>query len=272
MSDFIVFLGTCGSYPVSADDRREFGGNTSSVCIGSGNKLLFLDAGSGITYANKFPGIKQGRITDIAICISHMHYDHIIGLPFLNCMYDLAACNISIYSCSRLGKSVRDQISGLMSPPYLPMGINVFREDIQYKTVEQGDSVRWHGFLIHTKLSAHPNLCTAFVIEVNGKRIVYLVDYEHDQIDINEVVGFIRDCDILLYDGYFYNQFDFVKGWGHSTVTDGITLAQAAGIDRLYITHHNPTLSDSELSDRERAAQQQMKGLVFARDFMKVVI
>src|SRR5215510_11742291 len=88
---FIVkFRGVRGSYPKPDHNFLKYGGNTSCVEINVNNHLIILDAGTGIIQLGK--DLIQQQIMDsepinATILLSHLHLDHIQGLPFFRPLY-----------------------------------------------------------------------------------------------------------------------------------------------------------------------------------------
>ena len=87
MKDNVVvdFWGVRGSVPSPGPNTIKYGGNTSCVSISYQNKILILDAGTGIREL----GTKLAMETQnkIFILISHSHWDHIQGFPFFKPIY-----------------------------------------------------------------------------------------------------------------------------------------------------------------------------------------
>ena len=71
--------GTRGSIAVAGPDTIRYGGDTSSVEVRcDGDRLNVLDGGSGI----RAIGTDSGNSDRIDILLSHLHMDHVQGLPF----------------------------------------------------------------------------------------------------------------------------------------------------------------------------------------------
>jgi phosphoribosyl 1,2-cyclic phosphodiesterase len=79
----VTFWGTRGSIPTPGPDTARYGGNTACVSVGGrGERLVILDAGSGLRPLGH-ELMKRGNTNLTAdILLSHTHWDHIQGLPF----------------------------------------------------------------------------------------------------------------------------------------------------------------------------------------------
>ena len=79
--DFSVkFWGVRGSIACSGPSTVRYGGNTSCLEVRCGDRIIILDAGSGIRYlGNEL--ITKGPL-DVDIFLTHTHFDHICGMPF----------------------------------------------------------------------------------------------------------------------------------------------------------------------------------------------
>ena len=78
----VVFLGVRGSVCSPGPDFVRYGGNTSCLALSPGPDAvptLLLDAGTGIRTATSMLHGKPFRGT---ILVSHVHWDHVQGLPF----------------------------------------------------------------------------------------------------------------------------------------------------------------------------------------------
>ena len=76
----IKFWGVRGSYPTPGAGTVRYGGNTSCVEIHAGDRIIVLDAGTGIIpLGHELAG---SRISEVVLLFSHLHHDHIQGLPF----------------------------------------------------------------------------------------------------------------------------------------------------------------------------------------------
>src|SRR5437868_6543634 len=75
----VRFWGVRGSIACSGPRTARYGGNTSSLEVRCGDRLLLFDAGTGIRYLGKT--LNGGRI-DGDIYFTHTHFDHVCGLPF----------------------------------------------------------------------------------------------------------------------------------------------------------------------------------------------
>ena len=77
----VTFHGVRGSTPVSGPDFAATGGHTACVAISRGADLptLILDAGTGLQRLAHTFGECPFRGT---ILLTHLHWDHIHGLPF----------------------------------------------------------------------------------------------------------------------------------------------------------------------------------------------
>ena len=76
----IEFWGVRGSVPSPGPNTTKYGGNTSCVSINFDDKVLILDAGTGIR--NLGSELIKTPKKDIFILLSHSHWDHIQGFPF----------------------------------------------------------------------------------------------------------------------------------------------------------------------------------------------
>ena len=64
------------------------------------------------------------------------------------------------------------------------------------------------------------------------------------------LVSFCRKARILIYDSQ-YKKNEYVKkiNWGHSRIDDAVSIACRADVSTLFIFHHDPTRSDSEIEE-----------------------
>ncbi|MDR4499007.1 MAG: hypothetical protein MRK02_13975 [Candidatus Scalindua sp.] len=77
---YIRFWGVRGSIATPGKDTVQYGGNASCVEVRCGNKVIILDAGTGIRELDN--KLLKEKPRHINILFSHFHYDHIEGFPF----------------------------------------------------------------------------------------------------------------------------------------------------------------------------------------------
>ena len=79
---YIRFWGVRGSYSAPFKRCLDTGGNTPCVEINVDGHLLICDAGSGIIPLGH-QLIADDKNRELLILLTHFHWDHISGLPFL---------------------------------------------------------------------------------------------------------------------------------------------------------------------------------------------
>ena len=99
-----------GSTPCSCDANRRYGGNTSCVAIESPDAApILLDLGTGL----RFFGLTQprdGTFRGTAL-VSHLHWDHIQGIPFFAPMLAPGA-RLDVYAPEQVGRPLEDVVRG----------------------------------------------------------------------------------------------------------------------------------------------------------------
>ena len=118
-------LGTRGSVPVEGKNFSRYGGATSCYKILAGKEEIYLDVGSGIVSA------LPARETNITILLTHMHLDHLIGLPFFIALTEKDR-PIEIYSNKRSGLMPKEAIDRLISNPFWPCKIENYPAKVSF--------------------------------------------------------------------------------------------------------------------------------------------
>lgn len=268
-----TFWGTRGSYPLPGKDSSMFGGNTPCVEVRLGDRLIVLDAGTGLIHLGATDMPKE-----FDILLSHTHIDHIIGLPFFAPAFKPKE-NIHIWAGHLEGDwNVKRVISHLMTPPLFPLTVNDFKANIGFHDFKAGETIGGRlatdGVEVRTHLLNHPDRATAYRITFGGKSLCYVTDVEHkvDTIDA-ALANFLKDADWLIYDST-YDDRDFHRyvGWGHSTWQQAVRLCKAAGVKNLALFHHDPFAMDDLLEKRSAELKALFATGIIAREGLTVVI
>jgi len=73
--------GSRGQIPVSGAEYNKYGGDTTCIEIRSNSgDIIVIDAGSGIRHLGA--RLLEEKCRKISIVFTHLHLDHILGLPF----------------------------------------------------------------------------------------------------------------------------------------------------------------------------------------------
>lgn len=253
--------GARGSIPVSGNNYVRYGGDTACIEVRTKrDSIVIIDAGTGIRrLGNRLLDEKR---FDYTMIFTHVHWDHIIGLPFFRPMF-LKDTRLSIFGCPFHFSSFRETISPIMKMPYFPVNIENVKAKITYKDFCEG-AMKIDGMTITPIALSHPNGGMGFRFEEDGVSFVYLTDnelgYRHPGgLKYNDYVAFSKDADLLVHDAeYLPEEYKATKKWGHSIYTDALRLALDAGALRLGLFHHNQDRTDEEV-DRIVEACRKMK-------------
>ena len=229
-----------------------FGGHTSCVEIETGGAdYVLCDMGSGLrpfgqaAIARHGPGAPQ----TYHVFVSHVHWDHIMGLPFFTPAYIPGNRVVFYGGHAGLEAALRRQ----QEQPSFPVGFSTFGATIEFVHLTPGEAIEAAGLRVTCKLQRHAGDSYAYRFERDGRSVVYSTDSEHKLADPAETQGFIdffRDADVVVFDAmYSLAESISVKAdWGHSSNIVGVELCQAAGVRHLCMFHHEPINGDETLA------------------------
>ena len=264
---FIV-LGCRGSAPVCKKTHIEYGGETSSFLLRAGDKAIIFDGGSGILKSTDMLDEEEA----CHLLLSHMHMDHITGLAFWRPLFRNEK-RVHIYSEKRNGMTTKEQISDFLKAPYWPVGVELFEGVAGYHDIDVGKTFEADGVVIKTKRSNHPNECTLFRVEWDGKSVVYALDFEHSEKATEDLVDFAKDCDLLVYDAtYTPEDYPSKKGWGHSTWEEGLKVKEKANAKILLLAHLDIRHSDEMLDALQKKLTEIDENVYLAKEGMEISI
>lgn len=250
---FVTFWGTRGTIPTPNEKMLKYGGNTSCVEVLSlsakKNQSIILDAGTGIIKCSENAILRGDRV--FHLLLSHMHYDHIIGLTKFIPLFR-EDCEIHIYGQSKSESSLKKIVQRFFSSPYFPISFFDLPalKKIFFYELNGLKSFQIEDITIEIQQLNHPQDAIAYKVWSTDKKsnIVYATDHEHGTQKDYELEKFIKDTSLFIYDStYTDNNYKNYVGWGHSTSLAGATIAKKAGVKYYAIFHHAPESSDEYL-------------------------
>jgi ribonuclease BN (tRNA processing enzyme) len=76
---------------------------------------------------------------------------------------------------------------------------------------------------------------------------------------MEELTEFVAGADLLIHDAMFTEEeYRKLEGWGHSTFSQALELANRAGVDGLHFFHHSPKRTDKELDHILRSFREEV--------------
>ncbi len=252
----ISILGSRGSFPTPSHEFLNYGGNTSCVHISFSDIDIVIDAGTG------FANFNPSKNNETIIMLSHFHHDHISGLAANQSMFDP---NIKITICSALldKSDLENTLRTVYGKKYFPLDFLKSSDNILYEDFNKIKEKLKDNIIIDKVKLNHPGDAYGYSFEYKNKKICYLLDHE-ENVD-SEVGRFSRDSDLVFWDGMFLqDEKKKFKGWGHSSIEEGIDLVEKFSIKKLLICHHSPLRKDKELEKIDKLFSN--KKIIFAYD------
>lgn len=262
----VRFRGVRGSTPSPGSGTLRYGGNTSCVEVRFADEILILDAGTGIrSLGDDLTQEFGARPVTANLLISHTHWDHIQGLPFLAPAYS-SHNRMRVIASNGRGVMLERALRNQMIPMHFPVTLDQMHGLTEVEELASDQTILGN-FSIGVTALNHPGGCAGFRIESNGTAVAYLPDHEPYPTGHSgtsratdprraALIDFVRGVDLLILDTqYTETEYQDRIGWGHGSLPESVALAVEAGVRRLALFHHDPSHNDHQIDQMVEAAQ-----------------
>jgi phosphoribosyl 1,2-cyclic phosphodiesterase len=253
----VTFWGTRGSIPTPGPDTARYGGNTACIGIGGrDDRLVILDAGSGLRPLGHelMKALSGGLAADILL--SHTHWDHIQGLPFFKPLSSRET-SVNIYGAAQEGVPLKDILGRQMDPMVFPVPLNALSASLAVIEISEGE-FEIDDFRVCSFRLRHPGTTLGYRLAPTsgGREVAYVTDNElgpggnYDEAPNwrARLVQFVEGADTLIHDAMYLDQIIQARaGWGHSTPRQAVDLAAEGRCARLVLFHHEPEHDDAAI-------------------------
>jgi phosphoribosyl 1,2-cyclic phosphodiesterase len=234
-------------FPVSGT----YGGHTACVELETGSgEYVLCDLGSGARPFAQAAVMRHGAGAPQTyhVFLSHLHWDHIMGMPFFVPAY-IEGNVIRIYGGhAELESALRRQ----QGKPSFPVEMSIMPAAIEYVRLEPGPVHQVAGMSVGVLKQRHSGDSYGYRFTAGGRTVVYTTDSEHRLVNPAETARFVelfRDADLVIFDA-MYSLADSISvkaDWGHSSNIVGVDLCHLAGARHLCLFHHEPACDDAAI-------------------------
>lgn len=292
----VIFLGTGGSLPT-----KERG--LPAVALRREGELFLFDCGEGTQRQMMHAGLGFNR--PMTIMISHLHGDHILGLPGL---------------LQTMSSLIRDKPLDVYGPEGISAYLSSLRRTLGFAAnfpvhvteLKPGQEVSKGAYTIKTTKAMHDITCLAYALvetdrpgrfhparakrlrvpegplwkqlqtgkeaTIEGKVVTprQVIDdprpglkivYAIDTRPTEEVRVLAKDADLLMHDGGFAeDRRDKAKEYFHSTAREAARVAKTARVGKLALVHISAVTRDDSILLKE--ARSVFRATLVPRDLM----
>ncbi|MEZ4741638.1 MAG: MBL fold metallo-hydrolase [Bdellovibrionota bacterium] len=242
-----------------------YGGNTPCVEVCSDSNSLIVDMGSGL---RDLGTAKLGRRSNFNVFLTHLHMDHISGLPFFVPVF-MKGTHITIYHVHKLAPKI---IKNLFDGITFPLKWGDLDAKIEFKRIEPYEKVQIENISISPFCLDHPGGSFGYRFEGDNQSIVVGFDGEfkrQSREELGKDLPYYQNVDLIAFDAQYepeelVNRFD----WGHCSAPIGIDLAIREGIKKLVLFHHDPWASEVKLDQYFRKSKSYLNTAMQAEDIL----
>lgn len=239
-----------------------FGGHTSCLALtldGDAAPTILLDAGTGIRSCTS---LLHGTAFSGTIALSHLHWDHVHGLPFFSGA-DRDDSHVRVLVPDpRDGDDAVSVLARGMSPPHFPVRPDELRGDWRFELHEPGDR-EVGGFTVMTMEIPHKGGRTyGFRVSDGRSVITYMPDHCPSALGPGPdgwgeyhpaAMALASGADVLVHDAQLVaHEVAREADFGHSAGEYAVELARRADARSVVLFHHKPDRTDHELDEIAR--------------------
>jgi phosphoribosyl 1,2-cyclic phosphodiesterase len=232
---------------------------------------LIVDAGTGMrALGNKLLGEYAGPRA-YHVLLSHVHWDHIQGLPFFSPAY-IPGTTISIYALLTAADELQQVIGGITRHEFFPMPLESVPAHFEFIEVAPGVPMTIGEFAVMPIALNHPFGSVGYRIDCDGSSWAYVADTapftdvlhkQHflagpeplstdDRAALTAMRGALvkrlDGVDTVVYDTHFLpDEYARFPHYGHSTPDQALEVCAEAGVRRLVLYHHAPSHNDEQM-------------------------
>jgi len=198
--------------------------------------------------------------------------DHILGLGFFGGLFS-PDLEVHIWGPSSTTLGLGQRLARYLSPPLFPVRLRdlpcrLELHDLPLGTFDLPDAE------VRASLVCHPGPTAGFRLGDGTGTVCYLPDHEPalgvrrfpEQREWTSGAALADDVHLLIHDAQ-YDDTEYLAhvGWGHSSISHAVALADLAGARRLLAFHHDPS-HDDDCLDRlfATAIAERSGGLVLS--------
>lgn len=256
------FLGVRGSTPAPGSEFVRYGGHTSCVALapdGGDAPTLLLDAGTGIRRASALcpSGVFTGTVL-----LSHLHWDHLHGLPFFSAGDREDARTDVIIPDQRDGSEAVEVISRGMSPPHFPVRPDELRGQWSFTSISPSE-FKVEGFRVVALEIPHKGGVTfGYRVSDGHSSLTYMPDHYPSVLGLGPdgwgeyhpaALELADGADVLVHDSQLVAEEIENEAWfGHAAAEYSAGLARAAHARHTALFHYKPDRTDDALDEIAR--------------------
>jgi ribonuclease BN (tRNA processing enzyme) len=255
----IDFCGVRGSAPAPGAAYVRYGGHTSCLALThqhGGAPTLILDAGAGLQLASD---LLQGSPFIGTILLSHLHWDHVLGLPFFKAG-DRADARTTVWLPEQeTGENAVTVLAGMMTPPYFPIGPTELEGDWAFAEIAPGER-EIEGFGVLALEIPHKGGRTfGYRVSDGASTLTYMPDHCPTALGPGEdgfgayhpaAIELARDADVLVHDAQLLGEeLASEARFGHAAAEYAVELGRRANVREVVLFHHRQDRTDQQLDE-----------------------
>lgn len=274
----VACLGARGSTPSPGDEFLGVGGHTCCLALApeGGPYELVLDAGTGARELARLLGGAPFRGT---VILTHLHWDHVMGLPFSRALVDPDA---RVRLCVPASGDPATLLERMISPPFFPVTIDDLPGEWRVEPLEEG-SMEVGGFTLTAREIPHGGGRTfGLRVDDGTASIAYMPDHdpriegpgaEGLGVASEAALDLARDVDLLVHDSHWSaSEIEGRPTAGHASAEFALALGRSAGARRLWLFHHHPDRTDDGVQALASALDPDGIEVTVARSGLEVAI
>jgi len=263
----IHLCGVRGSTPAPGAEFVRYGGHTSCVAIApdGGPVRLILDAGTGL---RRVTGLLGGAPFAGTIILTHLHWDHVHGLPFFTAgdRDDARVTLLLPESEEAQNQEAQNQersagaeevLARGMSPPHFPIRPSGLRGEWSFCNLAPG-AFKAEGFTVEAREVPHKGGRTfGYRVSDGHSAIAYIPDHCPTALGPGPegwgeyhpaALGLAADVDLLIHDSFLLpEEVAAQASFGHPAADYAVRLGRRARARRVLLAHHKPDRTDDAL-------------------------